>query len=129
MRKLDKREIQWLLDFAREYVDMADEMAQPSYGVFHGGVPNNFTPDPECSTGAERETHRLACEAWNQGETPEIPGCEWLVNDSGKAQIHLMRAPFGLGTNHNGEEQERCYHIKMLLRELGLRNTAARREG
>jgi hypothetical protein len=127
MRKLDKREIQWLLDFAREYVDWADEMAQPSYGVFHGGDPNNFTPDPERSTGAERETHRLACEAWNQGETPEIPGCEWLVN--GKAQIHLMRAPFGLGTNHNGEEQERCYHIKMLLKELGLRNTAARREG
>lgn len=31
------------------------------YGAFPGGDPRDFTPDPECSTEAEREAHRRAC--------------------------------------------------------------------
>lgn len=41
---------------------------EESYGLFPGGDPRLFTPDPECCTPAEIERHRLACAAWDAGE-------------------------------------------------------------
>ena len=42
------------------------------YGVPCGGDPRNFTPDPECSTEAERAAHAADCAAWERGEQTRI---------------------------------------------------------
>lgn len=82
------------------------------YGNFPGGDPNNFSPDPECSTEAEREAHKKACEAWNRGEfptihtggTPENMTADKLPEGFAAATIvdgrvvHYQVQPFGLGT-------------------------------
>lgn len=80
------------------------DAAEPhvGYGGFHGGDPRNFTPDPECSTEAERAAHRAACERWDRiqagGEqpTPE-PDTHSLYAAEGMT-LHVARAGYGLGT-------------------------------
>lgn len=68
------------------------------YGFFIGGDPRDFTPDPECSTEAERERHRLACDAWDRGEQVSEPDC---VERDG---VRLTRCQFGLGTYEYPDE-------------------------
>jgi hypothetical protein len=40
------------------------------YGRFKGGDPNLFTPDPECSSPAEIQRWREACEMWPLWKPP-----------------------------------------------------------
>src|SRR5713101_5961176 len=54
-RTLTTEEIDLLVDFAREYLQFAEEFAGPNYGPFCGGDPRNFEPDPEASTEQQRE--------------------------------------------------------------------------
>lgn len=76
-----------------------------SYGVFLGGDPRKFTPDPECSTEEDRERHRLACE---KGDDCGPDFCRVM---------QLVGAPvgpgFGFGVTvfeepHTGEGCEAC---------------------
>lgn len=60
------------------------------YGYFPGGDPNDFTPDPECSTEEERARHRAACEAWPKVLSP-APHCATMNGG-------VAPSGFGLGT-------------------------------
>lgn len=99
------------------------DLNAPCYGNFHGGDPRNFHPDPECSTEAEREAHRKACEAWERGERPEtIGGCIECAEgetvdiaiEGGATTVTVIDGkpvrkqvqPFGLGTYTTITEEE-----------------------
>jgi pentatricopeptide repeat protein len=79
------------------------------YGSFTGGDPRKFSPDPECSTEAERGRHRKACDLWDEmeakGETPTPEKCpsgyEQLPDGS---VIHVLRAPYGLGVQEYDDD-------------------------
>lgn len=90
----------------RELVrEMHHESEQSSYGHFHGGDPRNFSPDPECSTDAEREAHRLACEQWNSGKREPLPGPHEPLSDGRIGWV--TKAGFGLGVSTYIDEQAR----------------------
>lgn len=65
------------------------------YGGFHGGNPNNFTPDPD-SKEEEIAAWKAAREKWNADQTPAPGFHQWL--DLGDAVAHVSMAGFGLGT-------------------------------
>ncbi len=78
------------------------------YGAFPGGDPRRFSPDPECSTGAEREAHRVACARWDAGYRDEYP--THYFAQEGSTILHVNRSAFGLGTYDDGRpECERCH--------------------
>jgi hypothetical protein len=55
--------------------EIAPRYEEQMYGPCPVGAdPRAFWPDPECSTDAEREAHRVACEAWERGERPSVDG-------------------------------------------------------
>ena len=77
------------------------------YGSFPGGDPRRFWPDPECSTEAEREAHRVACLRWDAGYRDEYP-THGLYAAPGMV-LHVNRSAFGLGVYDDGKpECERC---------------------
>lgn len=77
------------------------------YGSFNGGDPRRFSPDPECSTEAEREAHRVACARWDAGYRDEYP--THYFAQEGDAMIHVNRSAFGLGVYDDGApECETC---------------------
>ena len=63
------------------------------YGFFHGGDPREFSPDPECSTEAERVLHKAHCEAWDRGEVTKVAVSGYISKS-----IHITRSTYGLGT-------------------------------
>jgi hypothetical protein len=92
-----ERENEALAELHELWMDIRRASEDTGYGFFPGGDPNNFTPDPECSTEEERERHKQACAAW-----PEV------LNPAPHCQLGLTRpAPpgFGLGTYQLIDEQ------------------------
>ena len=80
---------------------------ESGYGAFPGGDPRKFYPDDDAQTDETREAYRLACEAWNKGETKYVPGVHrWMTSDEAKAAlgiestgpVHVAFAGFGLGS-------------------------------
>lgn len=63
------------------------------YGFFPGGDPNDFHPDPECSTPEERARHKEACAAWSSGKGNPNPAPHCAIMNGGKEP-----PGFGLGT-------------------------------
>lgn len=47
------------------YVDMNGE-EQFGYGLWNPENPNDFTPDPECSSKEERARWKKDCKEWNK---------------------------------------------------------------
>lgn len=70
------------------------------YGAFPGGDPREFTPDPECSTEAEREAHRRACAIWDAGAQigDHRPAHVWVADEHGNVVGHVARCVYGCGT-------------------------------
>lgn len=42
------------------------------YGLFPGGDPRTFAPDPDRSSKGQRQSHRNACAAWSRGDRVEV---------------------------------------------------------
>ena len=70
--------------------DLRRSCEDTGYGFFPGGDPNDFTPDPECSTEEERARHKEACAAWPR-VIHAAPHC--AIMNGGKEP-----PGFGLGT-------------------------------
>ena len=109
-----------LLEFARKALPMVEDYFTPTYGVFQGGDPRNFTPDPECSTEAERQRHQEACTKWQweAGELKSPPPWEsdcLHVSHPTKAPLILTRSQFGLGINYDSKGRELCEKVKKIL--------------
>jgi hypothetical protein len=84
-----------------------------AYGGFPGGDPRRFSPDPECSTEAQRQAHRIACQRWDAGYRDKYPGHAFVQR--GDSFAHVARNPFGLGVYDDGApECERCHDSGMV---------------
>lgn len=70
------------------------------YGFFCGGDPNDFSPDPECSTEEERARHAEACRLWNEGKGNPNPAPHCAMMNGGTPP-----PGFGLGTYVMRDEQ------------------------
>ena len=93
---------------------------QTVYGGFHSDDPRDFSPDPECSSPEERETHRLACERAERGEESGVLPQFVIGEDAvavfeageavsatmvGGAVVTAHRQSFGLGTTTYRDEE------------------------
>lgn len=78
-------------------------MTESTYGFFCGGDPRKFYPDASQCSKEELESHRRACQLWNdaesQGDTPNPEACPsgWVVGDDGKVIGHVLKAQYGIG--------------------------------
>jgi len=113
-------QIATLVRFARKTLPVAENFFTPSYGVFLGGDPRNFTPDPERSTETERQRHQEACAKWqweagNLKLTPESKSDCTHTSHPTKAPATLTRSQFGLGTNYDSKGAELCEKVKKIL--------------
>lgn len=61
--------------------------------------PNDFTPDPECSSPAEMEAHRVACANWGKSSYTPNKGCYTERSDDGQIVKHVLRTSWGIGFN------------------------------
>ena len=74
------------------------------YGFFCGGDPRSFHPEEDCCTEQEIANHRAACALWDEAEargekpTPEACPSGWVYDAEGKPVMHVLRAPYGIGT-------------------------------
>ncbi len=89
-----------------------NEGSDVTYGLFHGGDPRNFSPDPDCSTEDERAAWEADCKAWNEAEKQgasmkPLPGCCTFSKD-----MILTRNGYGLGVNAcENEEADRMAEL------------------
>lgn len=97
--------------------DIRQEAEQTGYGVFPGGDPTTFSPDPECSTEAERALHKADCEKWNAGQRA---GLTETCCDLTKPVGQMMRSGYGLGTYtlENPQAQEWAEQLERTIAQL-----------
>lgn len=74
--------------------DLRHEADQVGYGVFPGGDPRTFSPDPDASTEAERKAWADDCARVERGERPITE----TRCDLSKPIGRMMRSGYGLGT-------------------------------
>ena len=77
--------------------DVRRQAEDVSYGYFPGGDPRTFHPDPEASTDAEREQHRIDCERAMQ-RLPPLTRTGREVSAEGERIVSIHFAGYGLGT-------------------------------
>lgn len=82
------------------WLDMRRAAEDTGYGFFPGGDPNDFHPDPECSTDEERARHAEACRLWNGGKPNPNPAPHCATMNGGTPP-----PGFGLGTYTFHDEQ------------------------
>jgi hypothetical protein len=61
--------------------------------------PNDFTPDPECSSPEQMAAHRAACETWGKPQFKPNNGCYYVYGPDGDLVMHVARTSWGIGTN------------------------------
>ncbi len=85
-----------LLRAARPLVEQAGTI--DGYGYHRPENPHNFHPDPESCSDEEVANHKAACEAWDRGDYKREPGSEFFHDEQGKFLMHILRAPWGIGS-------------------------------
>ena len=85
-----------LLRAARPFVEEAGTIS--GYGFYRPENPHNFHPDPESCSEEEIANHRAACEAWDRRDYKAEPGSESFHNEKGELTLHILRAPWGIGS-------------------------------
>ena len=85
-----------LLRAARPLVEQAGTI--DGYGYHRPENPHNFHPDPESCSDEEVANHKAACEAWDRGDYKREPGSEFFHDEQGKLLMHILRAPWGIGS-------------------------------
>ena len=109
-------------DFAEtmgELRDLLNDMRRDSegtmYGIFCGTDPRQFSPDPEASTEAEREAHRVDCERAERGE-PRLTETACVIEPT----FIMSRSGYGLGvtTQHDEELADKCERLERIIAQL-----------
>lgn len=72
---------------------------QAIYGYPSVSDPNDFEPDPECSSPQEMELHRLACANFGKPAYAPNKGCYSERSADGQLVKHVARTSWGLGVN------------------------------
>lgn len=97
---MSERETEALVELRELLYDLRRSSEDTGYGFFPGGDPNDFHPDPECSTEEERARHKEACElfAAGKGNPNPAPHC-------GRGFQRVPPPGFGMGTYVIRDEQ------------------------
>jgi len=82
---------------------------ESGYGGFPGGDPREFSPDPECSTDAERAEHERACLLFADGGCSPLAGAHRITDvaearaavDEGRAMSAMIAGDVAL-VSYNG---------------------------
>ena len=61
--------------------------------------PNDFTPDVECCSSREIETHKTACANWGKPSYEPNKGCYTERSEDGQIVKHVTRTSWGIGFN------------------------------
>jgi hypothetical protein len=72
---------------------------QSVYGFPCVENPNDFSPDSECCSPAEIETHRVACANWGKPTFEPNKGSFSQHDAEGKLVMHVCRTSWGIGVN------------------------------
>ena len=99
---------EWMGELRDLLQDVRNQAQDTSYGTFLGGDPNSFSPDPECSTEAERALHKADCEKWTAGQREGLTQTrcyEGPVTYKGRTGIgRIQPSGYGLGTTSLEDE-------------------------
>ncbi len=94
--ELTREQIVDALDFAKQY--LRENANVGGYGFYRPANPHDFFPDHESCSPEEIANHKAACEAWDRGEYKRDDWDGWLYDDAGKPTMHVLRAPWGIGS-------------------------------
>lgn len=97
---MSEREHEAMVELRDLLYDLRRSSKDTGYGFFCGGDPNDFHPDPECSTDEERARHAEACKAWSGGKGNPNPAPHCATMNGG-----VSPPGFGLGTYVMRDEQ------------------------
>ena len=78
--------------------DCPTPQQETCYGFFCGGDPRKFTPDYEDCSPEEIERWKAACNQARELESKRNLPCPSGWERIGDTVIHVLRAPFGIGT-------------------------------
>lgn len=84
------------LNFAKHF--LRENATTQGYGFYRPANPHDFFPDSESCTADEIANHKAACEAWDRGDFKRDEWDGWLRDADGKATMHVLRAPWGIGS-------------------------------
>jgi hypothetical protein len=73
-------------------------VTETGYGYFHGGDPRKFYPDFEDCSPDEIKRWKAACREADRLEAKRHLPCPSGWERHGDSVIHVLRAPFGIGT-------------------------------
>jgi len=63
-------------------------MSEAMYGMFLGGNPNDFFPDPESCHQSEIDLWKAACKKWNDGDHTTVTRTDALRFGIGVSKIN-----------------------------------------
>lgn len=95
----EKRKAEDAREVIGKMLRFIDERASVSgYGFYRPANPHDFSPDHDSCSADELAAHKAACEAYDRGEYTAPKGSEFLRDDDGKVTLHILRAPWGIGS-------------------------------
>ena len=117
------------LELALPYIR---EAAEPfmGYGMFPGGDPRNFSPDPE-NTPEEIAKHKAACGAWEKGEgKDEGSACKKIEGENGECLGFICGNGFGTGVYNlpNPEAEAVLAIVEEALKEVSENESSVKSE-
>lgn len=80
------------------FIDERASASVSGYGFYRPANPHDFSPDHDSCSADELAAHKAACEAYDRGEYTAPKGSEFLRDDDGKVTLHILRAPWGIGS-------------------------------
>lgn len=108
-----------LIALLQRCLPMLEREAEPDhgYGYFRPENPHDFSPDAESCTEEEIVAHAAACAAWDAGTYEAPRGSERLSDEDGKKLVHILRAPWGIGsyTVRNPEAEALANDVRAAL--------------
>lgn len=94
---------------------------ETGYGFHRPANPHDFTPDADQCNEKELAAHGAACKAYDAGTYQHVASSESITDDAGVEVIHLLRAPWGIGTYTYRDPHAAAVleKIDLALREAG----------
>ena len=91
------------LNYAKQF--LRENANVGGYGYYRPRNPHDFHPGPECCSAEEIAAHKAACEAWDRGDYQRDDWDGWLYDEAGKAVMHVLRAPWSIGSYSETDEE------------------------
>lgn len=99
--------------------DMRHRAQDVGYGIFPGGDPRTFTPDPECSTPDEQAAWKSDCERTERGEAPVTrTACYGQEIEGGAVLVTPKGYGFGTYIMEDPDLLDDCERLERAIQQL-----------